>query len=151
MKRLTLALAIMFFPLAGAAQGTPQTPGSQILVSQCHPHIHAAGETHPFVDPYGVWHYTFGTKPFPSSDAFLAITYRNQAPTAAKEIDFGLVSRGSLIAVAKDIGTFSPGAKIAHEFVVSRAIFPIGPSFCEVLHVKYTNGSSWSNTHPDQM
>jgi hypothetical protein len=131
---------------------TTQTAGSQILVMDCTPHIHTVNQGHPWIDPYGVWHYTFGATTFPAFDAFLGIAYKNQARMAAKEIDFGLVARGSLIAMAKDVGTFSPGIKIDHEFVESREIFPIGTTspVCAVLRVKYADGSEWKNPSPPQ-
>ena len=155
MTRLILALAaaLLLTTVSAHAQTLQQTPGSRIVVTACDPHIHSAGTGHPWIDPYGVWHYDIGETVFPSFDAFLAISYQNQAPVAATEIDFGLVARGSLIAVAKDVGTFSTGITIDHEFVVSREIFPIGTSlpFCEVLRVKYADGTTWSNMHPEKL
>lgn len=135
----------------GFAQTLKQTPGSQISVSQCNPHQHTAGTSHPWIDPYGVWHpATAGS--FPYTEGFLGITYVNNAPKAAKEVVFGLVSRGSLIAIANDIGTFSPGVTIDHEFDVSPEIFPIGTSFpyCAVLRVKYADGTEWYNPKPPE-
>lgn len=74
------------------------------------------------------------------------------APKTASEIDFGLVSRGSLIALAKDLGTFSRGAQIDHEFSVDPEIFPIGTAFpyCAVMRVKYADGTQWRNPDPPQ-
>lgn len=91
----------------------------------CSAHIHAAEQGHPWIDPYGVWHYTFGVTTFPAFDAFLAIAYQNQAPIAAK---------------------------IDHEFIQSREIFPTGTPapFCAVLRVKYADGSVWTNPSPPQ-
>ncbi|HEV2261956.1 MAG TPA: hypothetical protein VGR69_06705 [Candidatus Rubrimentiphilum sp.] len=132
------------------AQGLKQTPGSQITVSQCDPHRHAVGTVgHPWIDPYGNLHTAAN---FPYSEGFLAITYSNNAPKVATEVDFGLVSRGSLIAVANDRGTFSPGVNIDHEFDVSPEIFPIGTSFpyCAVIRVKYADGTEWRNPNPPQ-
>lgn len=151
-----LAIAALTAMLAagatiGYAQTLRQTPGSQIAVSQCNPHQHTAGTAHPWIDPYGIWHPgSAGT--FPYTEGFLGITYVNNSPKAAKEITFGLVSRGSLIAVANDLGTFSPGVTIDHEFDVSPEIFPIGTSFpyCAVLRVKYADGTLWNNPNPPQ-
>jgi len=74
----------------------------------------------------------------------------NQSKLAATEVDFGLVVRQSLVATATDKGTFSTGAKIQHEFVISREVFPIGATFpyCAVLRVKYADGSEWRNPAP---
>lgn len=152
MKRLALALAFVI-ATGGivAAQALRQTPGSQITVYQCNPHQHTAGTSHPWIDPYGMRH-PGNVHTFPYTEGFLGITYANTAAKAAKEIVFGLVSRGSLIAVANDLGTFSPGVKIDHEFDVSPEIFPIGTSFpyCAVLRVKYADGTEWYNPQPPQ-
>jgi hypothetical protein len=151
-KRLAIAFALII--AAGgvaAAQTLRQTPGSQITVSACDPHQHTAGTSHPWIDPYGMWHPgSAGT--FPYTEGFLGITYANTAPKVAKEVDFGLVLRGSLVAIANDLGTFSPGVQIAHEFDVSPEIFPIGTSFpyCAVLRVKYADGTEWYNPKPPQ-
>ena len=144
-------VALVLGASAGAvatAQGaTDQTPGSNITVLTCYPHVHAVGVTHPWIDPYGVHQ---GPNRFPSDEGFVAIDYRNDSKTAATEVDFGLVVRDSLVATAKDIGKFSTAVKIQHEFVVSREIFPIGTSspYCAVLRVKYADGSEWRNPRP---
>ncbi|HEU5481136.1 MAG TPA: hypothetical protein VFU90_14930 [Candidatus Tumulicola sp.] len=149
MKLLPVVLtAALLAPGAAAAQ-QPQTGGSKILVTECNPHEHTAAEAHPWIDPYGNPHYT--TTNFPAWDAFLTIGYKNQAPSAATEVDFGLTLRGSLVAVAKDVGTFSPGVAIDHEFVVSREIFPLdGMPYCTVLRVKYADGTVWQNPSPPE-
>lgn len=146
--RLFLAGALAAAALPAAAQDVQQTPGSQITVSQCAPHRHRAGTPgHPWIDPYGIYHTAYD---FPYEAGFLAITYANDAPKTASEIDFGLVSRGTLIALAKDVGTFSTGVKIDHEFSLDPEVFPIGTAlpYCAVLRIKYADGSEWSNPHP---
>ena len=149
LSSIVAAVILAALPAAVPAQEL-QTPGSRILVMECNPHRHTAAEAHSWIDPYGVWHYVPG--PFPYWDAFLGVVYQNKASLAATEVDFGLVSRGSLIAVAKDVGTFSPDVKIDHEFVVSREIFPIGTNlpYCAVLRVKYADGSVWENPTPPE-
>lgn len=151
MKRLfwlLLAAAACFAALPANAQELRQTPGSRITVSQCSPHRHRVGTpAHPWIDPYGIYHDVTG---FPYQVGFLGITYTNDAPVAAKEIQFGLVSRGTLIAVSKDDGTFSSGVKIDHEFSLDPEVFPIGTAlpYCAVLHVKYADGTQWRNPNP---
>jgi hypothetical protein len=146
----SFAAALAAFALAAlpaSAQGLQQTPGSRITITQCNPHRHRVSGAHPWIDPYGVYH---GPENFPYTEGFLAVTYTNDAPKAAKEIDFGLVARGSLIAVTKDVGTFTNGATIAHEFSVDPEIFPVGTAFpyCAVLRVQYADGSIWNNPNP---
>jgi hypothetical protein len=151
MKTLAgIAFALLACVATASAQPPlQQTAGSKIDVTQCYPHRHTAGQAHPWIDPYGVMR---SPDDFPYYDGFLAISYKNEASVAATEVDFGLVARGSLIAVAKDAGTFSPDVMIDHEFVVSREIFPIGTAFpyCSVLRVKYADGSTWHNPNPPE-
>lgn len=153
MKRLLAPIVLLALPLAASAQTAPQmpqTPGSNVLVTECDAHQHTVAQAHPWIDPYGYWHY--GLSDFPYYDGFLAISYENRAPLAASEIDFGLVARGSLVAVAKDVGTFAPGAAIDHEFVVGGSIFPLGTAlpYCAVMRVKYADGSEWINPTPPE-
>lgn len=143
-----LSLTVAAFWLPANAQTVRQTPGSRITVTQCNPHRHTVGTAaHPWIDPYGNYH---NVANFPYDVGFLGVTYTNDARVAAKEVDFGLVARNSLIAVAKDVGTFSPGAKIDHEFSVDPQIFPIGTAFprCAILRVKYADGREWRNPNP---
>lgn len=124
-----------------AAQNLQQTPGSNITVAQCYPHRHRAGiGAHPWIDPYGIYHNAAG---FPYTEGFLEVTYTNNARVPARETDFGLVSRDWMIAVAKDAGTFAPGARIDHEFSLDPEIFPIGTAlpYCAVLRAKYADGT----------
>ena len=143
---IVLALLVVAIVSADTQQ---QTPGSKILVSQCNPHRHTPAQAHPWIDPYGLSH---GESNFPSWDAFLTISYQNQASVAATEVGFGLVTRGSLVAVAKDRGSFSKDTKIDHEFVVTSEIFPLGttPPYCSVLWVKYADGTMWVNPKPPE-
>jgi hypothetical protein len=143
------ALALSGSSLSAFGQDLKQTPGSNVRVMQCLPHLHTAGTAHPWIDPYGVWH---SSSDFPYSQGFLAITYVNDAKKPATEVDFGLVSRGTLIAVTNDVGSFATGASIAHEFSVSPQIFPIGTAlpYCAVLRVKYADGTEWHNPSPPQ-
>lgn len=145
-----LIVAALLFAVPASAQELRQTPGSNITVEQCNPHRHALGSPgHAWIDPYGNVH---ARGNFPYAVGFLAVEYTNDAAKAAQEIDFGLVSRGSLIALAKDVGTFSPGARINHEFSLDPEAFPIGTTFpyCAVMRVKYANGTEWRNPNPPQ-
>ena len=142
------AAAFLAAAVPAVAQSPAQTPGSNVTIADCNPHQHAAGYAgHPWIDPYGAYH---GPAQFPYTEGFLEISYTNDASKAAKEIDFGLVARGSLIAFVKDAGTFSPGARIDHEFSVDPQIFPIGTAlpYCAVMRVKYADGSEWRNNQP---
>jgi len=130
---------------AASAQDVRQTPGSNVAVTQCYPHRHQAGYVgHPYIDPYGIVH---GPRNFPTDEGYLAITYANNAKVAAKEIVFGLVAKRDLVAIVKDVGTFSPGVSIDHEFTLDPELFPLGTAlpYCKVLRIKYSDGSEWIN------
>jgi hypothetical protein len=154
MKRAVVLVLLSLALTPGVARAVTvsapqrQTPGSNILVTDCDPHRHSAAQAHPWIDPYGVWRYPPYT--FPSWDAFLGITYKNDAPVAATEVDFGLVSRDGLVAVAKDVGNFATGVSIDHEFVIAREILPVMRPYCAVMQVKYAGGSIWKNPAPPE-
>jgi hypothetical protein len=149
-KATALIVTIVLTSVAAAADMIPlkQTPGSRIVVASCDPHVHTAMQSHAWIDPYGNYH----TTGFPAFDGFLGVTYKNVASVTATEVDFGLVARGSLVAVAKDVGSFATNASIDHEFVISREVFPLGTSFpqCAVMRVKYANGTVWNNPSPPE-
>ena len=129
-----------------------QTPGSHIQITHCNVHTHPPNVRHPWVDVYGVTH---PVTDFPADQAFLAIAYTNTATKAAREIDFGLVSRGELIAIAHD-RDFERDGLVAHEFVILRMFHPrelpnrfnADLPYCAVLKVTYSDGSSWRNPNP---
>jgi hypothetical protein len=66
-----------------------------------------------------------------------------------KQIEFGLIVSGSLVAEVKDVGTFSPGAEIKHKFGLSRNVFPLQTSYakCVPLKIQFEDGSHWKNPH----
>lgn len=123
----------------GAISAMPQTPGSNVVVSQCDP------------QPYNnIVESNFTATPYKSGHrAILAMEYRNQAPTAATAVVFGLVSGGKLVGVGEDDGTFSRGAVVAHQVMLGQTVFPLrAPAHCVVLRVRYANGTAWYNPDP---
>ena len=79
----------------------------------------------------------------------LNIDYSNATDIVMKDIEFGLVVRGNLVAEVRDVGTFSPGAEIKHEFGISRNVFPLQTSFqeCVPLKITFADGTKWKNPH----
>jgi hypothetical protein len=79
----------------------------------------------------------------------LGIDYHNATTITMKDIEFGLVARGELLAEVRDVGTFSPGAEIKHVFGVSSNVFPIrtGLPQCVPLKITFMDGSKWTNPH----
>ncbi|MGA9944020.1 MAG: hypothetical protein WBE79_06925 [Candidatus Cybelea sp.] len=82
-------------------------------------------------------------------DPTLGIDYVNVTQHVMKQIEFGLIVRGSLVAEVKDVGTFSPGAEIKHKFGLSPNVFPIQTSYakCVPLKIAFEDGSHWKNPH----
>ena len=101
-------------------------------------------------DPYG---YRYRQYPYPATvsttSPALNIDFVNVTPRAVKEVEFGLVARGSLIAEVRDVGTFSQGAEIRHRFGLNPNAFPIGTGLpqCLPLRVTYSDGSVWTSPH----
>lgn len=119
----------------------PGTAGTTTYVGYA-PGYYPAGRYN-WNDPYRRTYY----QPPVSPTGTLFIDFVNSSTDAMKAIDFGLVARGHLIAEVRDVGTFSPGVEIKHEFGVSPNIFPIGTGLpvCMPLRIEFANGTSWTN------
>lgn len=149
-----LLIAAIALLAAGSGSSVPagavgiQAAGSQITVNTCLPHKGKHAHLRRYVDAFGNWQ----TRMDPARASTLEIHYVNTAKTAAKEIDFGLSARNVLVAQVKDVGTFSTGIAIDHDFLIPRSVFPLrtGLPQCPVLKVVYADGSSWVNPNPPQ-
>jgi hypothetical protein len=86
---------------------------------------------------------------YTSESPTLGIDYTNVTHGVMKQIEFGLIVKGSLVAEVKDVGTFSPGAEIKHKFGLSSNVFPLQTSFvkCVPLKITFEDGSKWKNPH----
>ena len=86
----------------------------------------------------------------PGTPPELRITFVNTSGNAAKIVDFGLLAKGHIVAIVRDVGTFSQGAKIEHAFGLDPNVFPLGTSLyeCIPLHITYHNGATWD--HPQR-
>ncbi|HUZ50799.1 MAG TPA: hypothetical protein VMW12_13810 [Candidatus Dormibacteraeota bacterium] len=98
-----------------------------------------------WADVYGQRYYQVPLHSNPS----LGIDYVNQTQIVIKEIEFGLVAKGSLVAEVRDVGTFSPGVEIRHEFGISPNVFPLGTGLaqCVPLRIRFEDGTTWENPH----
>ncbi len=96
-----------------------------------------------------VYGYRYYQPPMRSSDPTLAIDYSNNTQQVMKSIEFGLVANGNLVAEVKDVGTFSPGVDIKHEFGISSNVFPLSTGLpqCVPLHIVFADGATWTNRH----
>ena len=94
---------------------------------------------------YGMNYYSYPVQGNPT----LSIDYKNATNVVMKDIEFGLIAHGQLVAEVRDVGTFSPGAEIKHEFGLNSNVFPLGTSLveCVPLKITYEDGSKWKNPH----
>jgi len=79
----------------------------------------------------------------------LSIDYRNNTSVVMKDIEFGLIAHGQLVAEVRDVGTFSPGIEIKHEFGLNPNVFPLSTSMtqCIPLKITFADGTKWKNPH----
>jgi len=145
-------------PLGAAAQTVHRTNPHPILINKCNPqrnYTMAPGFV-PAYYPYGAGPYwgwpsiygpTYYQRPV-ASNPTLGIDYLNQTHIVMKDVEFGLIVGGNLVAEVRDVGTFSPGVEIKHEFGLSHGIFPLrGMSECVPLRITFADGSKWRNPH----
>jgi hypothetical protein len=168
MVRVSLGLAALCLaaslPAVSAVQHSPHvTTAHPIQVSSCHPERNVSynwsGYTPGFYPNYGLyggyWRYPsvyggmYYQQPYASESPTLGIDYTNVTQAVMKQIEFGLIVKGSLVAEVKDVGTFSPGAEIKHKFGVSSHIFPLQTSYakCVPLKITFEDGTMWKNPH----
>lgn len=149
---ITLLAALVALPIQALAALHPHP----IRVLTCNPsrgtafapgYVPAYYPAGPYywADVYGQRYYQAPLRSNPS----LGIDYVNQTQIVIKEIEFGLIAKGSLVAEVRDVGTFSPGVEIRHEFGISPNVFPLGTGLarCVPLRISFENGSMWENPH----
>jgi hypothetical protein len=162
LKRLSVGViafcAVASVPAVASAYAHLNTT-HPIKVSTCNPKRNTYSSTgfvpayYPVgVGPYWGWPSVYGPMYYSypvQGNPTLAIDYANATSVVMKQIEFGLVVHGNLVAEVKDVGTFSPGAEIKHEFGLSPNVFPIQTSFaqCVPLKITFADGSKWKNPH----
>ena len=95
-------------------------------------------------DVYGAPYYQ---PAYVQNNPTLGIDYTNQTSKVMKQIEFGLIANGNLVAEVRDVGTFSPGVEIKHEFGLSENVFPLqtGLPHCVPLRITFADGTHWRN------
>ena len=163
MKRfvLSLVLAAASATMLAVTNAVPLTQVAHPLhVTTCNPQqgqVFYGASYAPAYYPYGVgpywgWPSVYGpmyySYPVQGSPT-LAIDYSNATNVTMKEIEFGLIANKTLVAEVRDVGTFSPGAEIKHEFGLSDNVFPLSTSIVQCLPLKITfaDGTKWKNPH----
>ncbi len=148
----TLALAFSIPVTAGAVvQRHP------VHVTTCQPsrNVMVTGGWVPGFYPAGpyywpsVYGYRYYQPPVRTSEPTLNIDYTNATQQTMKSIEFGLIANGNLVAEVKDVGTFSPGVEIKHQFGLSRNVFPLQTALpqCVPLKITFADGTKWKNPH----
>ncbi|MGA8534474.1 MAG: hypothetical protein WB615_10240 [Candidatus Tumulicola sp.] len=103
--------------------------------------------------PYWGWPSVYGGYSYyqypVERDPTLSIDYSNATNVVMKDIEFGLIARNQLVAEVRDVGTFSPGAEIKHQFGLNPNVFPLGTSIveCVPLKITFVDGTKWRNPH----
>jgi len=135
------------------AQPAPEHP---VKVTTCDPRQNAVAYGSawtPAYYPYNpylwndVYGYRYWQPSYVQNNPTLAIDYSNQTSKVMKSIEFGLIANGNLVAEVKDVGTFSPGIEIKHEFGISPNVFPLqtGLPRCVPLRIAFADGTHWRN------
>ena len=147
---VAIATAATAMPIASHAA----TTSSPVRVASCEPRSHPfdqqAGYTVAMPPPGGensgsdVYGHPFQRPPNVTRETpVLAISYTNQTQKPIKQIDFALVSNGTLVEEVRDVGTFAPGVQIKHEFGLKS--LPSGTSKCIPLQASFADGTTWKN------
>lgn len=74
----------------------------------------------------------------------IAVQYTNHGPAVADRVEFQVGYRGDVQDIV-DVGTFSPGVSIDHQFANFSGLAYLGnrPNHCRVIAVRYTGGATW--------
>ncbi len=123
-------------PVAATAAGQPP-----VTVNSCGPILNHNASASPAPTIAGI--------PIPvSTSNGIAIEFVNESTQAAKLVNFDVNSGGQHF-VIRDVGTFSPGVSIKHEYRNGSGQAFVLPAFiapnvrCEVASVEFADGSTW--------
>lgn len=163
MVRILLGATILSLVAAISAVQTARTATVKVAhpveVTTCNPQRNAAvaaGYAPAFypvgLGPYWGWPSVYGYRYYQypvAGNPTLSIDYFNRTSVVMKDIEFGLIANGQLVAEVRDVGTFSPGIEIKHEFGLNRNVFPLrtGLPQCVTLKVTFADGTKWRNPH----
>ncbi len=160
-RTFSTALALAIACLTSSALA--QTNTSPVRVNRCDPTNHVTttstgyapgyypGGRYYWRDPYGrnYYQYPYSVSTTTRENPRLSIDFVNSTDKSMKTIEFGLVARGMLVAEVRDVGKFSPGVEIKHEFGLNPNVFPLGTGLpqCVPLRIHYADGTTWQNPH----
>jgi hypothetical protein len=153
-----IAGLVVFAVLASSTAAQPPMMAMHVLkVNRCEPQFRTNAYPgfvpayYPRLTPWGwvdVYGYRYVQPPVAGS-GHLGIDYVNITSKTMSQIEFGLLARGSLVAEVRDVGTFSPGVEIKHEFGLNPNVFPLGTGLprCVPLRITFADGTKWRNPH----
>lgn len=77
----------------------------------------------------------------------LFVDFTNVGHLGIREIEFGLVAKGTVVSEVRDVGTFAPRAEIRHRYGLDPNIFPLGTASpeCVPLRLTYADGTTWES------
>jgi len=151
--RIFLMALVLFALVAPVSAQTPIPFTTKMFrVSKCDPQANVVtsyagyapgyypGRPYYWRDPYG---YGFYQPPVTSASPTLNVDFTNITDKVMTTVEWGLVANGRLVAEARDVGTFSPGAEIKHKYGLSPNVFPLqtGLPHCVALIVKFADGA----------
>ena len=159
--RFSLGVAALCLVVSAPAVSATLHMPHPIKVNTCNPqrnHYVATGYAPAYypvgMNPYWGWPSVYGYRYYQypvssTSNPTLGIDYVNSTEIVMKDIEFGLIANGRLVAEVRDVGTFSPGVEIKHEFGLNRNVFPLGTGLpqCVPLKITFADGSKWKNPH----
>jgi hypothetical protein len=132
-----LALA----PMAGGAAPMAGAPSMAEVV-----HVDACGASagHPEASYMGPFNKMVLQ---PALPPMAMIDFFNASSRPISAIEFGLVADGKLLAVVRDMGSFTPNARIMHAYGIAEAAVPPANAMtqCVPLRVRYADGTTWMN------
>jgi hypothetical protein len=97
-----------------------------------------------WTDPYG---FRFYQPPFVTTNPSMYVDFTNITNHVMTTVVWGLVANGRLVAEVRDVGTFSPGARIQRAYGISINAFPLQTALpqCVALDVIFQNGTRHRN------
>lgn len=155
---IALVAAVLSTAVPAAALET--VLNDPLKVTTCEPEFYTGMPTYVGIAPYyphfPYWQYTmnypwngfwYNPPVMLTSSATLTVNYSNQTQKVMKNIRFGLIANGMLVAEVRDVGTFSPGIEIKHDLPLSTNVFPIQTALplCLPLEITFDDGSTWMN------
>ena len=82
----------------------------------------------------------------PPGTAVLNMSYRNDSAQPLAEVHIALVVDNATVFTYDDVGTFAPGTTVRRRPQLKTDLFPLkAPASCEVVSVKFADGTTWTN------